>query len=68
MELIVDLEDRSYPIIIEKGLINRVSEEIRKVYKGKEDIYITDDNVNKYYGDKISEALKDSDMKLSYYH
>ena len=64
MELIVDLKDRSYPIIIEKGLINRVSEEIRKVYKGKKIFIITDDNVNKYYGEKISEKLKDSNFEV----
>ena len=64
MELIVDLKDRSYPIIIEKGLINRVSEEIRKVYKGKKIFIITDDNVNKYYGGKISEELKVSDFEV----
>ena len=64
MELIVDLKDRSYSIIIEKGLINRVSEEIRKVYKGKKIFIITDDNVNKYYGDKISNELKGSDFEV----
>ena len=64
MELKVDLKDRSYSIIIEKGLINRVSEEIRKVYKGKKIFIITDDNVNKYYGDKISEELKVSDFEV----
>lgn len=64
MELKVDLKDRSYSIIIEKGLINRVSEEIRKVYKGKKIFIITDDNVNKYYGDKISNELKGSDFEV----
>lgn len=64
MELKVDLKDRSYPIIIEKGLINRVSEEIRKVYKGKKIFIITDDNVNKYYGGKISEELKSNDFEV----
>ena len=64
MELKVDLKDRSYSIIIEKGLINRVSEEIRKVYKGKKIFIITDDNVNKYYGGKISEELKVSDFEV----
>ena len=54
MELVVDLKERSYPIIIEKGIINRVSEEIKKVYKGKKIFIITDDNVNKYYGEKVS--------------
>lgn len=64
MELKVDLKDRSYPIIIEKGLINRVSEEIRKVYKGKKIFIITDDNVNKYYGGKISGGLKKNDFEV----
>ncbi len=64
MELKVDLKDRSYPIIIEKGLINRVSEEIMKVYKGKKIFIITDDNVNKYYGGKISEELKKNDFEV----
>lgn len=64
MELKVDLKDRSYPIIIEKGLINRVSEEIRKVYKGKKIFIITDDNVNKYYGGKISGELKKNDFEV----
>lgn len=65
MELKVDLKDRSYPIIIEKGLINRVSEEISRVYKGKKIFIITDDNVNKYYGGKISEELKNNDFEVN---
>lgn len=64
MELKVDLKDISYPIIIENGLINRVSEEIRKVYKGKKIFIITDDNVNKYYGAKISEGLKGNGFEV----
>ena len=64
MQLKVDLKDRSYPIIIEKGLINRVSKEIIKVYKGKKIFIITDDNVNKYYGGKISEELKHKDFEV----
>lgn len=65
MELKVDLKDRSYQIIIEKGLINRVSEEISRVYKGKKIFIITDDNVNKYYGGKISEELKKNDFEVN---
>ena len=64
MQLKVDLKDRSYPIIIEKGLINRVSKEIIKVYKGKKIFIITDDNVNKYYGGKIREELKHNDFEV----
>ncbi|MDU4883821.1 3-dehydroquinate synthase [uncultured Clostridium sp.] len=65
MELKVDLKDRSYQIIIEKGLINRVSEEISRVYKGKKIFIITDDNVNKYYGGKISEELKKNGFEVN---
>ena len=65
MELKVDLKYRSYQIIIEKGLINRVSEEISRVYKGKKIFIITDDNVNKYYGGKISEELKKNGFEVN---
>lgn len=66
MKLLVDLKERSYPIIIEKGIINRVSEEISKVYKGKKIFIITDDNVNKYYGEIVCNSLRESkfDIKL----
>lgn len=64
MELKVDLKEKSYPIIIEKGLINRVSEEVAKVYKGKKIFIITDDNVNKYYGDKINNSLENDGFEV----
>lgn len=66
MELLVDLKERSYPIIIEKGIINRVGEKITNVYKGKKILIITDDNVNKYYGEIVCNSLRDSnfDIKL----
>ena len=48
MELVVDLKERSYPIIIENGVINRVAEEVSKVYNGRRIFIVTDDNVNKY--------------------
>lgn len=60
MELIVDLDQRSYPIIIENGLLNRVGSEIRKIFKGKKIFILTDENVNRYYGNLISNGLIDS--------
>ena len=66
MELVVDLKERSYPIIIENGVINRVAEEVSKVYNGRRIFIVTDDNVNKYYGDKVVSSLKKI-LKLSYY-
>lgn len=64
MELVVDLKERSYPIIIEKGIINRVAEEVIKVYKGRRVFIVTDDNVNKYYGDKVVSSLKNKDFEV----
>lgn len=59
MELVVDLDERSYPIIIEDNLLDRIDEEIKKVFKGNKVFILTDENVNKYYGDKVSSKLLD---------
>ncbi len=56
-ELVVDLKEKSYSIIIKKGLINELSNEINKVYKGKKIFILTDENVNYYYGDKVKDLL-----------
>lgn len=64
MELKVDLKERSYPIIIEKGIISRVSEEIKKIYRGKKVFIITDDNVNKYYGEMVSNNLIENNFEV----
>ena len=64
MELVVDLKERSYPIIIENGVINRVAEEVSKVYNGRRIFIVTDDNVNKYYGDKVVSSLKNKDFEV----
>ncbi|KFX56825.1 3-dehydroquinate synthase [Clostridium botulinum] len=56
-ELVVDLKEKSYSIIIKKGLINELSNEINKVYKGKKIFILTDKNVNYHYGDKVKDLL-----------
>lgn len=58
MELIVDLKGRSYPIIIEKNLLDSIHHKIKEIYKGNKIFILTDDNVNGYYGDKIVENLR----------
>lgn len=59
MELMVDLKERSYPILIEKGLINKVGYEVQKIFKGKKIFILTDENVNSFYGEKIMSLLQD---------
>ncbi|MBN1039723.1 MULTISPECIES: 3-dehydroquinate synthase [unclassified Clostridium] len=56
-ELVVDLKEKSYSIIIKKGLINELSNEINKVYKGKKIFILTDEYVNYHYGDKVKDLL-----------
>lgn len=65
-DLVVQLGERSYPIIIKKGLIDKVNSEISKVYRGKKIFILTDKNVNYHYGDKVKSSLVESgyDVKL----
>lgn len=65
-DLVVDLNERSYPIIIKKGLMDEVNLEIKKVFKGKKIFILTDKNVEYHYGDKIKSSLVNEgyDVKL----
>lgn len=56
-ELVVNLGERSYPIKIKKGLLNEVSTEIGKIFKGKKIFILTDKNVDSYYGDRVKTSL-----------
>ncbi|AOR24492.1 3-dehydroquinate synthase [Clostridium taeniosporum] len=56
-ELVVDLKEKSYSIVIKKGLINDFGDEIKKVYNGKKIFILTDKNVDYYYGDKVKDLL-----------
>ncbi|MCQ2968836.1 MAG: 3-dehydroquinate synthase [Clostridium sp.] len=58
MELKIDLAQRSYPIIIQKGLINSIQNRIKKIYKGKKIFILTDKNVATYYANKLVDNLK----------
>lgn len=58
MDLVVDLGERSYPIIIEEGLLNTIDVEISKFFKGSKIFILTDENVDKFYGNDIFTKLK----------
>lgn len=61
----VDLHQNSYPIIIEKGLLNGVNEEIKKFYDNGKIAIITDKNIEKLYGHRIKKELEqDFQIKL----
>lgn len=56
-DLIVNLGERSYPIVIKKGLIDEIGLQIKNIFKGKKIFILTDKNVISYYGDKVKEGL-----------
>ncbi|MCM8711602.1 3-dehydroquinate synthase [Clostridium sp. SYSU_GA19001] len=57
LKLTVNLPDKSYPIYIEKGIIQNIGENIKKIYKNKKIAIITDSNVEKLYGQKLENNL-----------
>lgn len=54
----VNLGDRSYNILIGKGLIERCGAEIKKISGAKRVLVVTDDTVCALYGDVVKTALE----------
>ncbi|EXJ22703.1 3-dehydroquinate synthase [Alkalibacterium sp. AK22] len=50
-------ESLSYPIQIEKGLLNRVGQELSALTASRRAAIITDQNVYRHYGDKVKSQL-----------
>lgn len=64
-ELLVALsEGRSYDITIEKGILSRCGQEIRKVYNGSQVCVITDSNVAPLYLGKVTASLKEAGFQV----
>lgn len=63
-ELFVELKENSYMICIEKGLLDNLAKEIKDVYNGEKIFLLTDENVDKYYGDKVVEGLESAGFKI----
>ena len=64
-ELLVALsEGRSYDITIEKGILSRCGQEIRKVYNGNQVCVITDSNVAPLYLGKVTASLKEAGFQV----
>lgn len=58
MKMMVNLKDRSYPIYIEKGILDIANEKIKEIYQGKKIMIISDDQVYHYYGDHLTKVLQ----------
>ncbi|WP_127836970.1 3-dehydroquinate synthase [Clostridium prolinivorans] len=53
----VNLPNKTYSIYIDKGIINNIGKEIKKIYNNKKIAIITDSNIEKLYGEKIENSL-----------
>lgn len=62
--ILVNLPDKKYPIYIQKGLIQNIGSEIKKIYANKKIVIITDRNVEYLYGDKIENSLKEENFVI----
>lgn len=60
----VQTEDISYPLKIERGLLNNLAKEIKEVHKNKKIAIVTDKNVVHYYGKQIMDQLIDENYKV----
>jgi len=61
----VDLKERSYPIYIEGGSLNRFGEFLQKHYKGRRVAVITDSIVKNYYSAVVEKSIKDKEFDVS---
>ncbi len=51
---------RGYDITIEKGILRRCGEELRRVYGGEQICVVTDSNVAPLYGDIVTASLREA--------
>lgn len=63
--LFVDLKENSYDILIKKGIIEKVGTLIKDVFKEGKIFIITDENVDKFYGEKVEKSLLDEGFLIN---
>ncbi len=57
-------EERSYDILIERGLIGSAGERIKEIYDGKRIAVITDSTVKTLYSDTLASSLKEAGFEV----
>ena len=63
MEMTVSLKENSYPIYIEKGILNQADKYIKEIYQGNKIMIISDDQVYHYYGDLLTNVLNNLPLR-----
>lgn len=67
-ELIVDLGERSYPIYIGEGLLEKTAEYFMKhhISKGSPVLIVTDEQVAPHYLEKLAKILRNADYQVAH--
>lgn len=63
-KLEINLPDNNYEILIKSKIINNIGEEVSKIYKGNKIAIITDENVDRFYGDITIRSLEDNNFNV----
>jgi len=65
ISLNVDLGDRSYPIEIGAGWLNRVGERLKGVLRGRDVVVLSDSNVAPLYADTVQASLSEAGFETA---
>lgn len=65
-KLHVELQENSYDIFIEKGILSRLGENIKNIYNGDKIFVITDSNVNEHYGETLKGSLEKAGFTIKF--
>lgn len=60
----VPKENIHYPLKIKKGLLNHLAQEIKEVYANQRIAIVTDQHVQRYYGEKIEQQLSEAGFEV----
>ncbi len=61
----VELGDKSYDILLERGVLARAGRELTNRFPCKRWMIVTDGNVNALYGDSVASSLEDAGLPAS---
>ncbi len=61
----VQLGDKSYDILLEKGVLKRAGRELKDRFPAGKWMVITDENVNALYGDAVVSSLEEAGLSVS---
>lgn len=58
MKMMVNLQEKTYPIYIEQGILKHANTYIKEVYTGSKVMIISDDQVYSHYGEELTKVLE----------